>query len=57
MQARLAMELENVAATATAAAAAAIAAGSPDLLPAPSAVRLDLLAERHRAAPVRMFTS
>jgi urease accessory protein len=57
MQARLATELENVAATATAAAEAAIAAGSPDLLPAPSAVRLDLLAERHRAAPVRMFTS
>nr|WP_157735563.1 urease accessory UreF family protein [Pseudofrankia inefficax] len=57
LQARLAVEVESVAATATAAATAALAAGRPDLLPAPSAVRLDLLAERHRAAPVRMFTS
>jgi len=55
LQARLAEELDRTAAAATAAAEAA--AGAPDLLPAPSAVRLDLLAERHRAAPVRMFTS
>jgi urease accessory protein len=55
LQARLAEEMERVAASA--AATAALAARSPDLLPAPSAVRLDLLAERHRTAPVRMFTS
>nr|WP_238428887.1 urease accessory UreF family protein [Frankia nepalensis] len=52
--ARLAGELERVAAEA---AAAAATAGSAADLPAPSAVRLDLLAERHRVAPVRMFAS
>ncbi|ONH27043.1 urease accessory protein [Pseudofrankia asymbiotica] len=57
LQARLAGAMETTAADAWAAAEAAMAAGRPDLLPAPSAVRLDLLAERHRAAPVRMFTS
>jgi len=57
LQARLAAAMEATAATATAAAATAMAAGRADLLPAASAVRLDLLAERHRAAPVRMFTS
>jgi urease accessory protein len=56
LQARLAGEMERVAAAATTAAAAAVCAGL-DLLPAPSAVRLDLLAERHRVASVRMFTS
>lgn len=57
LQARLAAEMERVAAAATTSAAAAVAAGALDLLPAPSAVRLDLLAERHRVASVRMFTS
>ncbi|WP_035925542.1 urease accessory UreF family protein [Pseudofrankia saprophytica] len=57
LQAKLADAMEATAAEATAAAEAAMAMGRPDLLPAPSAVRLDLLAERHRAAPVRMFTS
>jgi len=57
LQARLADAMEATAAEGASAAAAAMTAGSPALLPAPSAVRLDLLAERHRAAPVRMFTS
>ncbi|OHV74816.1 urease accessory protein [Pseudofrankia sp. BMG5.36] len=57
LQARLAGAMEATAGDASAAAEAAMAAGRLDLLPAPSAVRLDLLAERHRAAPVRMFMS
>ncbi len=57
LQARLAEELERTATAATTAAEDAVASGALDLLPAPSAVRLDLLAQRHRVAPVRMFTS
>lgn len=53
--ARLADAVQDTAATATAAALAAD--GVAERLPAAAAVRLDLLAERHRQAPVRMFTS
>jgi urease accessory protein len=52
--AALAEQAEQVAAAATAAARAAV---DPADLPAVNAVRLDLLAERHRAASLRMFAS
>jgi urease accessory protein len=55
LQARLGEEMERTAADAAAAAEAA--ADDPASLPATAALRLDLLAERHRLAPVRMFAS
>ncbi|OAA26201.1 urease accessory protein [Frankia sp. EI5c] len=55
--ARLAPAVDDTAAEADAAAADAAALGVAAGLPAGSAPHLDLLAERHRTAEVRMFTS
>ncbi|QLE70875.1 urease accessory protein UreF [Streptomyces rectiverticillatus] len=54
--ARLAPELDAVAAAATASAARASAEG-PDALPAAAAPLLDITAEQHAAWPVRLFAS
>ncbi|MFE5868909.1 urease accessory protein UreF [Streptomyces roseifaciens] len=54
--ARLAPELDAVAAAATSAAHRAATEG-PDALPAPSAPLLDITAELHAAWPVRLFAS
>jgi urease accessory protein len=54
--ARLAPDLDAVAATAAAAAARALDEGT-DALPAASAPLLDILAEQHAAWPVRLFAS
>ncbi|MFE0043782.1 urease accessory protein UreF [Streptomyces albireticuli] len=54
--ARLAPELDHVAARAAEAARRALGEG-PDALPAASAPLLDLMAEQHAAWPVRLFAS
>ncbi|UQI44888.1 urease accessory protein UreF [Streptomyces sp. HU2014] len=54
--ARLAPELDHVAARAAEAARRALSEG-PDALPAASAPLLDLMAEQHAAWPVRLFAS
>lgn len=56
VQARMAPEIEEVAAAAARAARCAAAEG-PDTLPAASSPLLDIAAEHHATWPVRLFTS